>query len=121
MKTLSRYLAIVGTALLIQGIIIVLLNAFSITLTSPWSRAIRPDVPHAVVHIVWGGLIWLGLKQNQARLTGLTFGAFYLLFGLLGVVADHPWGLLLDRGENGFHLLVGAIALILLGQGISRT
>ncbi len=111
---LPRYLATVATLLFVQGSLVLLFLGFSITLPSPWDRAVRPDALHGIIHVVWALLIATGLAVGKHRQTALSFSLFYLLLALFGIVMIHPWGLLLDSGENLFHLLVGAIALYLV-------
>lgn len=111
MQRLQQFLSLIGSLLLIQGATVLLCLALSISLPSPWSRAIRPDLLHGWIHVGWGLLIWLGLKRGQPLALGWSFGLFYTAFGLLGLAVHHPWGLLLDLGENSFHLLVGSIGL----------
>lgn len=111
MGRLQKFLSLLGGLLLIQGATVLLCLALSISLPSPWSRAIRPDLLHGWIHVGWAILIWWGLKRGQTVALGWSFGLFYLLFGLLGLAVYHPWGLLLDLGENGFHLLLGSIGL----------
>lgn len=114
MKALRLYLTLIGGLLFLQGVAVLLVMYFSISLSSPWSRALRPDALHAGIHIVWGLLIGLGLKAHRAWALGLGLGLFYVLFAVLGIGLDSPLGLMLGRGENGFHLGVGAIALFLV-------
>ncbi len=120
MKQLQQFLRLIGSLLLIQGSLVILFLTFSLSLSSPWSRAIRPDLLHGWIHVGWAMLIWLGLKRGQAIALGWSFSLFYLLFGLLGLAVHHPWGLLLDSGENLFHLLVGSISLALTIQQASQ-
>ena len=47
-----------------------------------------------------------------ARLA-VTFGIFYVALAILGVVVYHPFGLMLDWGENAFHFTVGPSCLLL--------
>ena len=55
-------------------------------------------------------------KVGERALLGVGsfFGVFYLLLGLLGIVVHDPFGLRLGWGENGFHLIVGPVALVLV-------
>jgi uncharacterized protein DUF4383 len=76
------------------------------------------NMPHAILHIVWGtiGLIILMTQRSYSvRLgLGLTFGLFYTLLGILGIVVFNPFGLRLAWQENLFHLTVGPLMLILV-------
>jgi hypothetical protein len=76
------------------------------------------NIPHAILHIVWGtiGLIILMTQRSYSvRLgLGLTFGLFYTLLGILGIFVSNPFGLRLAWQENLFHLTVGPLMLILV-------
>lgn len=76
------------------------------------------NIPHAILHIVWGtiGLIILMTQRSYSvRLgLGLTFGLFYTLLGILGIFVFNPFGLRLGWQENLFHLTVGPLMLILV-------
>jgi hypothetical protein len=76
------------------------------------------NIPHAILHIVWGtiGLIILITQRSYTvRLgLGLTFGLFYTLLGILGIFVLNPFGLRLGWQENLFHLTVGPLMLILV-------
>ena len=76
------------------------------------------NIPHAILHIVWGtiGLIILITQRSyNIRLgLGLIFGLFYTLLGLLGIFLFNPFGLRLGWQENLFHLTVGPLMLILV-------
>ncbi len=76
------------------------------------------NVPHAILHIVWGavGLIILITQRSYSvRLgLGLIFGLFYTLLGVLGIIVLNPFGLRLAWQENLFHLTVGPLMLILV-------
>jgi len=111
MKRLQQFLRLIASLLLIQGSAVILCHLLSIALASPWSRAVRPDPLHGWIHVIWAGLIWLGLRRGRAIALGWSLGGFYWLFGLLGLAIHHPLGLLLDLGENAFHFIVGATGL----------
>lgn len=76
------------------------------------------NTPHAILHIVWGtiGLIILITQRSYSvRLgLGLTFGLFYTLLGILGIILTNPFELRLGWQENLFHLTVGPLMLILV-------
>lgn len=76
------------------------------------------NIPHAILHIVWGtiGLIILMTQRSYSvRLgLGLTFGLFYTLLGIMGIFVSNPFGLRLAWQENLFHLTVGPLMLILV-------
>ena len=111
MGRLQPFLSLIGSLLLIQGTTALLCLALSISPPSPWNRAIRPDPLHAWIHVIWAMVIGWGLKRSNPLALGWSFGGFYWLFGLLGLTLHHPGGLLLDLGENTFHLLIGTLGL----------
>lgn len=120
-QPLRTYLGIVGSLLFLQGAAVLLLLNLGISLPSPWSRAVRPDVLHGWIHIIWALAIWVSLKQRKTWAMGWGFGLFYLLFSLVGFVFQNPGGLLLGSGENLFHLLAGAIAIYLVSRSPHRS
>ena len=73
-------------------------------------------IPHAILHIVWGlaGILFLLIFHSRRALIGLglTFGIFYTLLGIIGVLVNNAFGLQLALGENAFHLVVGPLTLI---------
>jgi hypothetical protein len=104
--TLRPYLALLGAALLGQGL-------------ASWAlyRFTNADPLHAFIHVVWGGVMIVLVARPRgerfyARLA-LAFGVFYTALAALGIVVHHPFGLRLDLGENVFHLIVGPITLAL--------
>jgi hypothetical protein len=73
------------------------------------------DSPHASIHTIWalGLLAALGWSTSSRQLAAaaLLFAAFYIPLGILGIVVHHPFGLALGPRQNGFHLIVGPLAL----------
>jgi hypothetical protein len=82
------------------------------------STLMNGNIPHAILHIIWGsvGLIILLLFHSRTvRMgLGLTFGVFYTLLGFLGIFVYHPFGMRLEFPENLFHLTVGPFMLVLV-------
>ncbi len=76
------------------------------------------NIPHAILHIVWGtiGLIILFTQRSYSvRLgLGLIFGLFYTALGIMGIIVLNPFGLRLGWQEDLFHLTVGPLMLILV-------
>jgi hypothetical protein len=76
------------------------------------------NIPHAILHIVWGiiGLIILITQRSYSvRLgLGLIFGLFYTSLGILGIFVLNPFGMRLGWQEDLFHLTVGPLMLILV-------
>ena len=116
MRYLRGYLALVGTGLFLQGASsLVLHEGVGATLAS-WHGLLTPDDRHAGLHVVWGLLLLAAVAVGGEPLlvaAGYVFGVFYLALGVLGILVHHPFGLMLGAGENGFHLIVGPLALIL--------
>jgi len=113
-----RYLAIVGAGLLLQGAAsLVLLEGFDVD-PMRFHGFVAMDDRHGALHIVWGLFLLAVIARKVGERTllgvGSFFGVFYLLLGLLGIVVHDPFGLRLGWGENGFHLIVGPVALVLV-------
>ena len=82
------------------------------------------DARHDTIHVVWGValLVFIVSRPNDrgVALAGLAFGIFYTAFAFVGIVVHHPFSLVLDSRQNGFHTLVGPIALALAGLAWPR-
>jgi hypothetical protein len=113
--SLRAFLAVLGAALLAQGLTSWLLDASGNASNSMPYRFANADPGHALIHVVWGSailaLLACGLDHHGCVRLTLVFGVFYTGLAILGVAVHHPLGLRLDRGENVFHLLVGPITL----------
>jgi len=81
------------------------------------------DMYHNFLHLGTGIIAaWLGFagSRSAAKNFCLAFGAFYLLFGLSGIVAGDPsldrlWHvgpLHLNTGDHIFHIVLGSIFLV---------
>ena len=116
---LHIYLWIVMLGLLLQGI-----GSLALRLI-PGLPSITPalvmalmlaHIPHAILHITWGlaGILFLLIFHSRRALIGLglTFGIFYTLLGIIGVLVNNAFDLQLALGENAFHLVVGPLTLI---------
>jgi len=115
---LRGYLAIVGAGLLLQGATsLLLLDRLDVNVTR-FHGLLAMDDRHAGLHVVWGLFLLAVIARRPSQRTligvGSFFGVFYLLLGLLGIAVHDPFGLMLGWGENGFHLIVGPLALILV-------
>ena len=112
---LRAVLGVLGAALLAQGLISWALDASGDASDRIPYRFANADPRHALIHVVWGGLIVAllarGLDHRGCVRVALVFGVFYSALAGLGVALHHPLGLRLDGGENVFHLLVGPIVL----------
>jgi hypothetical protein len=109
------YGLVVGASLLLEGGLLLALSALSAALPAlPFATG---DVRHNALHVVWGVAILTLLvtdrSAERATLVAVVFGVFYSLLGMLGLLVDRPFGLLLGPGENAFHLTVGPLALAL--------
>ncbi|MBW4619156.1 MAG: hypothetical protein KME17_07325 [Cyanosarcina radialis HA8281-LM2] len=117
LSLLRFYLWLLGTALLLQGTISLLLILANIEPLEYLAKLLTSDRLHAAIHIGWGMAI-LGLLKTVNRdrfLAGLgfAFGGFYLMLGVLGAIAEYPLGMTLRWSEDLFHLVVGPVALLL--------
>jgi hypothetical protein len=113
--SLRLYLALLGSALLVQGLVSWTLDATGSAGDQLPSRFANADPRHAFIHVAWGAVVLValarGLDERGCIRLALAFGVFYSALAVLGILAHHPFGLRLDRGENVFHLLVGPITL----------
>jgi hypothetical protein len=119
-RLVRAYVLALGAGLLLEGGGLLLVNAMALPLAVGTN-----DTRHNLLHVVWGiGLLAIaatppsGASTRVAR-AALVFGMFYVALGVLGVVLDRPFGLLLGPGENVFHFVVGPIALILGVRALS--
>jgi hypothetical protein len=112
---LRGVLAVLGGALLAQGLASWVLDASGNASDRMPYRFANANPRHALIHVVWGGVILVllarGLDHRGCVRLALVFGVFYSTLAALGVALHHPLGLRLDRGENVFHLIVGPITL----------
>ena len=115
-EPLIAYLALLGALLLAQGTLSIVLRASGHLAGGPAGAFARADYGHATIHVVWGcvmlALVALGLTRADAIRLALVFGAFYSALAVLGLVVHHPFGLILNTGENIFHLIVGPGTLL---------
>ncbi len=115
--TLRPYIAILGAALLGQGLVSWALDWSGHASNQLPNRFANSDPRHAAIHVAWGAVMLVlaarGMDERGYALLALAFGVFYTSLAVLGVVVHHPLGLRLDRGENVFHLIVGPITLAL--------
>jgi hypothetical protein len=113
--SLRPYLALLGFALLAQGLVSWTLDATDKASNGLPYRFANADPRHAFIHVAWGAVMLIalmrGLDERGCVRLALAFGVFYSALAVLGIVVHHPLGLRLDRGENVFHLLVGPITL----------
>jgi hypothetical protein len=114
-RLLKAYLYLLGFGLLGQGLISLILRITGVLSPSNTNGLFTGDSPHASIHTLWGLALLAALgwstSTRQLALTALVFAAFYIPLGILGVVVHHPFGLALGPRQNGFHLIVGPLAL----------
>jgi hypothetical protein len=115
------YVLALGAGLLVEGAGLLLVQWLALPLPVGTN-----DTRHNLLHVVWGmPLIAIAVASHgrgAARVAwaAVVFGVFYTVLGVLGVVIDRPFGLLLGPGENGFHFIVGPLALVLGAWALSR-
>jgi hypothetical protein len=108
------YVLALGAGLLLEGGSLLLVNVLGLPLAIGTN-----DTRHNLLHVVWGiGLLAIAATPQSRGSTRVAwaaavFGVFYVALGVLGVLLDRPFGLLLGPGENGFHFIVGPLALLL--------
>src|SRR4051794_14577513 len=117
---LRFYLWVLMGGLLLQGIgslFFRLVPALPANMPLLVRGAFGIDFWHAWIHIGWGlaGLAVLRVAPTRAppMWLALSFGLFYTMLGIWGVLAHHPLGLELDLPENLFHLTAGPLSLLL--------
>jgi len=114
MRLVHLYVLTLGSGLLLEGAGLLLVNALALPLAVGTN-----DIRHNLLHIVWGiGLLAIaatpqGSGSTRVAWAAVVFGIFYIALGVLGVLLDRPFGLLLGPGENVFHFIVGPVALVL--------
>jgi hypothetical protein len=119
-RLVRLYVLALGAGLLLEGGGLLLVNALAIPLAVGTN-----DTRHNLLHVVWGiGLVAIaatpqGVGSTRVAWAALVFGVFYVTLGVLGVLIDRPFGLLLGPGENVFHFVVGPLALILGARALS--
>jgi hypothetical protein len=124
--TLRPYLALLGTTLLVQGLVSWALEWTGNASTQLPQRFANSDPRHAFIHVAWGAVMLTfvarGMDERGYARLAVAFGLFYSALAVLGLAVHHPFGLRLDRGENAFHLLVGPVTLALgmVAQRVQR-
>jgi hypothetical protein len=119
-RLVRAYVLALGAGLLLEGGGLLLVNAMALPLAVGTN-----DTRHNLLHVVWGiGLLAIavtpqGRASTRVAWAALVFGVFYVALGVLGVVLDRPFGLLLGPGENVFHFVVGPLALVLGARALS--
>lgn len=115
------YIVVLGGGLLLDGVLLLIVDGLGAQV--PIDVA---DWRHNLLNAVWGvALLVAGVlaregRQLWAAWAALIFGTFYVALGVLGLTLDRPFGLQLGAGENAFHFVVGALALV-LGAWALRT
>lgn len=81
------------------------------------------DPAHSTIHLAWGLVLlagFAGADELLAERILLAFAVFYVGLLALGVLVHHPFGLMIDGGENAFHAVVGPLALVIWARAASR-
>jgi hypothetical protein len=122
---LRAYFCALGALLLGQGTLsVVLERGFGVDLSSTHGLLMMDD-RHSAIHIVWGlGLltaIVLRVSDRTLAQLGLLFAVFYVSLTFLGIFGNHPLGLMLGYGQNAFHAIISALAIVLLLLHARRT
>ena len=114
---LIAYLCLLGLVLLVQGTLSIVLRASGHLLSGPVGAFAHADYVHATIHVIWGAvmlaLVAAGIPSADAVTLALVFGVFYTGLAVLGVSVHHPFGLILNTGENVFHFIVGPLTLLM--------
>ena len=115
------YVAVLGAGLLLDGGLLLVVNALGIQV----SGVNATDVRHNLLHVIWGvallvvSFVARGGHELRVVWAALIFGAFYVALGVVGLTVNEPFGLQLGPGENAFHLIVGPLALLLGAWSLS--
>jgi hypothetical protein len=118
-RLVRLYVLALGAGLLAEGGALLLVNALALPLPVGTN-----DTRHNLLHVVWGiALLAIaatpqGRGSTRVAWASLVFGVFYVALGVLGVVLDRPFGLLLGPGENAFHFIVGPLAVFLGARAV---
>ena len=110
------YLAVLGAVLFLEGAVLLVLGALPADRLPGVAAGIAPDPLHNAIHVLWGLAILVlafGLKDFGVSVLAVAFGVFYVALGVVGLLVDRPFGLLVGPEENAFHLIVGPAALLL--------
>ena len=111
------YLAVLGAVLFLEGAVLLVLGALPADRLPGVAAGIASDTLHNAIHVLWGLAILLllafGLKDFGVSVLAVAFGVCSVALGVVGLLVDRPFGLLLGPGENAFHLIVGPAALLL--------
>jgi hypothetical protein len=121
-RLVRAYVLALGAGLLLEGGGLLLVNALALPLAVGTN-----DTRHNLLHVVWGIVLLAiaatpqGRDSTRVAWASLVFGVFYVALGVLGVVLNQPFGLLLGPGENVFHFVVGPLALVLGVRALLRS
>jgi hypothetical protein len=111
-RLVRQYVWILGAGLLLEGAALIVVDRLGLPVGT-----LASDTPHNVLHIVWGlvllGVVSTGRGARRVAWAAVVFGVFYIALGILGVIVDRPFGLLLSPSVNAFHFTVGPLALVL--------
>jgi hypothetical protein len=115
LRLVQLYVLVLGVGLLLDGALLMLLNALGVQVPALNTT----DTRHNLLHVAWGvALLVVSFAARngheiRAAWAAVVFGAFYVALGVVGLTIDQPFGMQLGPGENAFHFVVGPLALAL--------
>jgi hypothetical protein len=118
-RLVQTYVWVIGALLVLDSALQLLASGLGVPV-----RVEAADWPQGLLHLATGvallGVSWISRDGYPIRVAwaAVIFGAFYVALGVLGLTIDQPFGVQLGLGENVFHIVVGAIALILGGWAL---
>jgi hypothetical protein len=118
-RLVQIYVWVVGALLVLDGALQLLATGLGVLASigaADWGRGLL----HLATGVALLVVSWISRDGYPIRVAwaGVIFGAFYVALGVLGLTVDQPFGLQLGMGENVFHIVVGAVALILGGWAL---
>lgn len=118
-RLLRPFLWVLGGGLFAQGVLTVIILAFTHEVAQKTHGVLNHDARHGTLHIIWGlavlSLLRIGVGERGLAWAAVIFGLFYVTLGVLGIALHDPFGLQLGTGENGFHFIIGPSALVVGG------
>lgn len=126
MRVVTWYVRVVGTVLLVQGVV-----TGTFLLVEPLRTAIpavlditRMVPAHSALHVMTGVVALAVLRWGGARerwLFAFWFGLAYTALGLSGLLTGHDHGLGLQPFDHPFHLVAGLPGLLAAAAGARAT
>jgi hypothetical protein len=118
-RLVQIYVLVVGALLVLDGALQLLATGLGVPATmgaADWGQGLL----HLATGVALLVVSWISRDGYPIRVAwaAVIFGAFYVALGVLGLTVDQPFGLQFGLGENVFHIVVGAVALILGGWAL---